>query len=373
MADDDAPPEADRLAGFPHPRETARLFGHDAAEAAFLGAWAQGRLHHAWLVRGPRGVGKATLAYRIARAVLAHGDAVPDTLDVDPDHPVARHINAGAEPRLFALHRAWDRKAKRHGTVITAEAARAMERRLFQLTAADGGWRVAIIDTADELQMPAAANALLKIVEEPPPRCLLMLLTARPGGLLPTIRSRCRTLDLAPLAAEPLGAAIAQAQAAASDTTEVDAAVLAVLAGGAPGEALRLATLGAPAMLTTLTGLLAACPGVPRPALIALARKLAGREQQAAHALALSLTVMLLQRLARAGAGAPLPSLPGEDGLAARLAPDLPAAQRWAALAAEIEAEATHARAVNLDPANTILNIWLRIDAEASHAATIFV
>jgi DNA polymerase-3 subunit delta' len=368
-ADDDPPPEADRLEGFPHPRETRVLFGHDAAEREFLDAWGGGRLHHAWLLRGPRGVGKATLAYRIARAILAHGDDAPDTLDVDPEHPVARHVNARAEPRLFTLTRGWDRKNKRHFKTITAQDARGMEGKLFQLSAADGGWRVAIVDTADELGQPEAANALLKIVEEPPPRSLLLLLSAQPGGLLPTIRSRCRMLDLAPLDPDALAGAVAQAQAAAEEpAAPVDAGLLATLAGGAPGEALRLAALDAPALLKDLIALLAAAPGLSRPRLLALARKVSGREQQARHAMAMALTVTLLQRLARAGAGAGQTPLPGEDEIAARLSPDLAKARAWAALAQQLEADAAHARAVNLDPANTILDTWLRIDAVAAGA-----
>jgi DNA polymerase-3 subunit delta' len=367
MAEDDTPPEADRLEGFAHPRETERLFGQEAAEAAFLDAWAQGRLHHAWLLRGPRGVGKATLAYRLARAVLAADGPAPATLDVARHHPVARRIRIGAEPRLFTLRREWDRKAKRHGTVISAELARSMERKLFQMTAADGGWRVAIIDSADELQMPAAANALLKIVEEPPPRCLLLLLTASPGGLLPTIRSRCRTLDLAPLAPGPLEQAVAQAHAAAGlDAWAGDAALLAALAHGSPGAALRLESRDGVALHGEIMALLGVCPGLPRARLLALARALSGRDQQSRHALATALTVQALQRLARAGAGAALPAMPGEDGLAARLAPNLAAARDWAELASRIEAQAAHARAVNLDPANTILDIWLTIDTHAA-------
>jgi DNA polymerase-3 subunit delta' len=367
--EEEAPPEANRLEPFPHPRETATVFGHDAAERRFLDAWATGRLHHAWMIRGPQGVGKATFAYRIALAVLVHGDTAPETLDVPESHPVARLVRAQSESRLFILRREWNRKDKRHFKDIRAEDARGMEGKLFRLSAADGGWRVAIIDTADELRMPEAANALLKIVEEPPPRSLLLLLTASPGSVLPTIRSRCRTLDLAPLAPGPLAQAVAQARAAAGmvagvDTTE--AALLAALSGGAPGEALRLGALDGVALWTELAALLGAAPGLPRPRLLALAKRLAGREQAPRHALAVSLTVLLLQRLARAGAGAETAFMPGEDRLVQRLAPDLATARAWAELAAEIDAHGAHARAVNLDPANTILNIWLRIDALAA-------
>lgn len=359
----DTAPEPDRLDGAPHPRETPRLFGQEAAERAFLDAWTGGRLHHAWLLRGPRGVGKATLAYRIARAVLAADGRAPATLDVDAENPVARRIRAGAEPRLFTLRRPLDPKSGKLRTVITAETARGMQGRLFDLTAADGGWRVGLVDTADELQLPQAANALLKLVEEPPPRALLLLVCNQPGRLLPTIRSRCRVLDLAPLAPEALAQAVAQA-----GRPDVDEA-LATLAGGSPGEALRLATLDAPAVFGSLCALLDGAPGLSRAKLVALARSSSGRDAAGRFGLVLSLTTLLLRRLARAGAGHPLPPLPGEARLAARLAPGLAAARAWAELAAEIAAQGAHAEAVNLDPAGTILDIWLRIDGQAARLA----
>lgn len=355
-------PTPDELPGAPHPRETATVFGHAAAEAAFLESWRGGRLHHAWLLRGPRGIGKATFAYRVARAVLASDGVAPASLDVDPAHPVARRVTAGSEPRLYTLRRPWDDKADRHRQVITAEAARAMQGKLFELTAADGGWRVCIVDSADELQLPQAANALLKIVEEPPPRSLILMVTSQPGRLLPTIRSRCRVLDFAPLAADDLARALQQAGAETADP------VVAALAQGSPGEAIRLAQAEAGALWGELSALLAASPGLPRRRLMALAKSFGGREQRPRLAVAVQLTVLMLRRLARAGAGMPLPPLPGEAALAARLAPDLARARAWAALAAEIEARAEHGMAVNLDPAGIILDMWLGIDAAAAPA-----
>ncbi|MEO0362323.1 MAG: DNA polymerase III subunit delta', partial [Pseudomonadota bacterium] len=149
MAEESAP-EADRVGDLPHPRETAALFGQNEAEAAFLGAWAAGRLHHAWLIAGRRGVGKATLAYRMARRRLAEGagdalfgePAAPETLALDPDHPIARRVAAAAEPRLAALRRTVDPKSGKLNTMIRVDDVRALKS-FFQLSAADGGWRVA--------------------------------------------------------------------------------------------------------------------------------------------------------------------------------------------------------------------------------------
>ena len=238
----DERPDADREGDAPHPREAARLFGQAAAEAAFQEAARSGRLHHAWLLTGPRGVGKATLAYRIAHAVLT-GRA--DALDRDGT-PVARRIRAGSEPGLFVLRREWDDKKGRMPAVINVDQIRGSDAPkggprgiapFLHLSAPDGGRRVIIIDAADEMNVEAA-NALLKLLEEPPARTVLLLVAHQPWRLLPTIRSRCRELRLSPLASGDLAAALAQAG------VEGDADALAALSGGSPGEAVRLASGG---------------------------------------------------------------------------------------------------------------------------------
>ncbi len=373
----DAPEDAPRpdcVDGAPHPRETPALMGQERAEAAFLEAWGARRLHHAWLLRGPRGVGKATLAYRIARAVLAApADApAPATLDVAPDHPVARRIAAGAEPRLRALIRPLKRKSGsreferplRRVREILVEEVRGLGD-FLHLSAADGGWRVVIVDAADELNV-SAANAFLKLLEEPPPRVLMLLVAHAPARLAPTIRSRCRTLDCAPLAPEPFAAALAQAGA---KTEAKQAKALAELSGGAPGDALELAAGDGAALYAEMAALAAGAPGLDRPRLRALCAACGGRDAAARYALTARLTTTLLERLARAGAGLASPeAAPGEAALAARLAPDAARARLWAETASDIAARAARAQAVNLDPERTILDIWLRVDAAAAKA-----
>ena len=164
-------PEADRIEGVPHPRDTVTVFGQNAPEAEFLSARSSGRPHHAWLLTGPRGIGKATLAWKIARFLLTQpkddgpslfGDApsVPTTLDTDPEHPVNRRITARAEPRLLPITRAWDHDRKRLKSVITVDEIRKIGS-FFGMSAADGGHRVVIIDAADEINLNAA-KAFLK-------------------------------------------------------------------------------------------------------------------------------------------------------------------------------------------------------------------
>ncbi len=187
----------------PHPRDSYDLFGQGEAESALLAAYRIGRIPHAWLIGGPQGIGKATLAYRMARFVLSHRDpSVPDVqcatgLRVDPSDPVARRIAAGAHGGLLVLQRSANERGVMR-TVITVDETRETIA-FFGSTAAVEGWRVCIVDTVDELN-PNAANALLKILEEPPRQSLFLLVSHAPGRVLPTILSRCRRLTLRPLA-----------------------------------------------------------------------------------------------------------------------------------------------------------------------------
>jgi DNA polymerase III subunit delta' len=358
--------EPDRLPGAPHPRESAALFGQEAAEAEFLAAAASGRLHHGWLISGPRGTGKATLAWRIARHLLAGGAGA--TLAMPPEHPVFRQLAALAAPQLFLCRRSWDEKARRARTAIGVEEVRELKA-FFQLSAAEGGWRVAIVDSADEMT-PQAANALLKILEEPPARAVLLLVSHQPAWLLPTIRSRCRPLACRRLDRQDLGRALDAAGLKAGDGL----AMLAELADGSVGEAIRLAAADGPALYDAVSNLLAAGPPLPRPEMLALAEAASGREAELRYDLTLGLTRLALARLARRAAGLDLtPVSPAEAEAMSRLARGVAQARLWADLAARIEARTAHARAVHLDPAQVILDTYLQIDAAAVEARALAV
>ena len=372
---DDSLPEPDRIEGAPHPRDTVRLLGQDAAEAAFLEAHSTGRLHHGWLLTGPRGVGKATLAWRIARFLLTHepdtggglfGDAppAPHSLDVSPDHPVVRRMHAGAEPRLFLLRRAWDEEKKRLKTVITVDEVRRLKS-FFQLSATDGGRRVAIVDAADDMNT-AAANALLKLLEEPPPGVTLLLVSHQPSALLPTIRSRCRELRLTPLSPVDLATALANAG------VEVEnAEALAGLSGGSAGEAIRLANLDGLQIYSSLVSLFGTLPRLDRPAALKLADTAAQRGNDTRLDLLLTLMDIFLSRLARSGImGPPTPeAATGESALFRRLSPHAQAARSWADAQATLGARARHGRAVNLDPTALLIDMILKIDQTAGQLA----
>ena len=214
------------------PREATRLFGHDDALASFTRAWQAERLHHAWLIDGPAGVGKATLAYRIARLVLAGSDPEAAT----------RRIAAGTHPDLLVVERTAssarvpDGRAKRLRQEIVIEDAAAVGGFLHR-TAAMGGWRVVIVDGLDQANRNAG-NALLRLIEEPPARTLFLLVASAAGRVLPTLRSRCRTLRLAPL--DPV-AMLHALEVLLPEVSDGERRELAVLARGAPGRAVLLA------------------------------------------------------------------------------------------------------------------------------------
>ena len=199
--------EPDRLEGFSSPREIDRLFGHEAALAEFHDALASGRMHHAWLIVGPEGVGKATLAYRFARTVLAEGERG----SIDRDHPVFRKVASLSHPNLLLIRRSWVEKSKRYSQWIGVEEVRRL-RAFLGHSAGEAGWRVVMVDRADELNQNAA-NALLKALEEPPPKTLFLLISSAEGRLPVTIRSRSRTLRVTALGDEDLAGAVRTALA----------------------------------------------------------------------------------------------------------------------------------------------------------------
>lgn len=239
----------------PEPRENPRLLGHAAAEAAMLEAIEAGRVHHAWLITGPVGVGKATLAYRFARRLLAGGG---HGLAVGPESPVFRRVAAGTHADVLTVERAWDEKRKRLRAEIVVDDVRAVAD-FLRLTPAEGGWRIVVLDGAESLNRNAA-NALLKVLEEPPPRAVLLLTCAAPGRLLPTIRSRCRRLRLAGLDTALVERLLAD-YLPGMDGAERSR--LAALAEGSPGRALALAEEQGVALAALVGDVLRALPELP--------------------------------------------------------------------------------------------------------------
>ncbi|MCK0120956.1 DNA polymerase III subunit delta' [Loktanella sp. F6476L] len=367
-------PEPDRIEGAPHPRETPVLFGQSAAEASFLEAFNAGRLHSGWLITGPRGVGKATLAWKIATFLLSQepdqGDRLfgapppPETLHVDEDHPDARLVQSGAHPRLFIVRRPYDEKTKKLKADITVDAVRGVKG-FFHMSATDGGRRVVIVDAADELNRNAA-NAILKELEEPPADTTILLIAHQPSRLLPTIRSRCRELRCGPLGADDLSQALTQAGHTA-DATEA----LTVLAGGSAGDAIAMLNHDGLPRYAEIIKVMDNLPNADRPAALSLANSCAGVANVIRYGLTLDLIDHFLARCARAGLLGPpaTQGAPGEARLLARLSPDDRAARAWAQLQQDLTARIRHGRAVNLDPAALVLDIVFKIEETARAVA----
>ncbi|MFK7754808.1 MAG: DNA polymerase III subunit delta' [Sedimentitalea sp.] len=367
----------DQAPGAPHPRDTEQLFGQDSAQAAFLDAFNQDRLHHGWLITGPRGVGKATLAWRIARFLLAtppddggmFAAPKPGSLDISPDHPVSRRMLAGGEPGLASIIRTVDEKTKNLRAQIVVDDVRKLNR-FFGLSATDGGRRVVIVDAADEMNINAA-NALLKMLEEPPARTTLLLISHQPSRLLPTIRSRCRSLRLNSLDPQNMQRALDQTGTQTGTQTPNQPEALTALADGSVGTALRLINLGGLEIYGELIALLASLPQLDRPRAQKLADAAATRGASERFDLLLMLIDIALSRLARTGAtgAAPTPQAArNEAETLQRLAPTPHSGRAWAEAAAQITQRLRHGQAVNLDPAALVLDTVFRMQDTSRQA-----
>jgi DNA polymerase-3 subunit delta' len=268
----------DRAAALP--RETAVLFGHGVAERALLEAYRSGRLHHAWLISGPAGIGKATLAYRMARFVLAHPDPrisavqAASSLAVAADHAVTRRMAAQTHGDLLVIERTVNEKTGKLRQDIQVDDVRRMVS-FFGSTAGEGGWRVAIVDSVDELN-DQGANSLLKMLEEPPRRALLLLVSHSAARVLPTIRSRCRLLALHPPPAQTVARAAAAAIGRSPDDADIAAAAAA--AEGSVRRALALLDGNALELRNRIVALLDRLPAIDPRALHALGDRLFGTD-----------------------------------------------------------------------------------------------
>lgn len=361
----EAPPEADRLEGFPHPRHTRSLIGHDDVQRMLVEQVQSGRLHHGWLVSGSRGIGKATLAYALTRYLLAepgerNGGAAALTV---PQQSVAfRQVAALSHPNLLLLRRPWDPKTKRHATAITIDEVRRL--RMFLGHRAEGGvWRVVLVDTADDLNT-AAANALLKSLEEPPPRTVFLLLSSEPGRLLPTIRSRCRLLSLSPLDPENLKIAVNQAIASGEDAappSPSDWPRLIELSQGSVRRALEVNSSSGLKLYDRVVTLVSNLPAIDWAAVHALSDELAGTAAEQKFEQFYQFLLDLLSRLVRASATGS--GSPADLALSAKLIGDrLP---RFAEAWTQIAAAKAEAMALNLDRKALIMETVARLATAA--------
>lgn len=357
---------------WPEPRANPLLVGQEAAEATFLSACHTGKLPHAWLIAGPPGIGKASFAYRIARFALNGGigptpdagpslfgdaPAVSDSLAVDPASTVFRQVAAASHPDLLSVERGINERTKKERSEIVVEDARRVAGFLHK-TASGNGWRVVVIDSVDEMNRNAA-NAILKILEEPPANALLLLVSHSPGRLLPTIRSRCRLLRLSPLPETEMDRLLAHYLPGESGENRL---LLTRLAEGSIGGALALHAAGGMALYRDLVGLLAALPDLEARKLHAFAGRFERAGNEAAFQTAMSLLADWIARLIRAkGLGqAPQPILVEEEAALRRLA-TLHSLDRWLELWEKVRHLTARTDAINLDRKQVVIGAFLAL------------
>lgn len=357
----------------PKPIANTDLQGHDEAEQRLLDAYNSGRMHHAWLITGPKGIGKATLAHRFARFVLANGkkdagpslfgDALPakapTSLNVERSNPVYQRIVAGGHSDMLVIQRRVNEKTGKLKTVIDVDSVREVGG-FLHMTPAEGGFRVVVIDSADEMNTNSA-NAVLKVLEEPPRNALLILVSHNPGRLLPTIRSRCRTLKLRPLSSDLVSSMV---QTYAPDVTPEDGMRLAALSDGSVGRAMGLVEEGGLELYAELMNLLHTLPKLDVQALHVLADKVARVGADDAFQTVTGLLRWWMERMILTAAGkAPVTTGPDDDealfmaGLAAQASLD-----RWFLVWEKINHLVARTNAVNLDKKQVVLDAFLGLE-----------
>jgi DNA polymerase-3 subunit delta' len=340
----------------PAPRANPDLFGHEATEEALSRLGRSGRLPHALLFGGPRGIGKATLAFRLARFLLA-GNAVEAGrgLATNPDSPVSRRVAAGGHADLLTVERALDAQRHRLRGDITADQTREIAG-FLHLTAGEGGWRIVIVDEAETMNRNAA-NALLKILEEPPRGTLLLLVSHRPGALLPTIRSRCRRLRLEALASPVVTMLLGRYRPQLEPT---EAAMAAALSRGSIGRALELADAGGLALYRSFAEILSDLPRLDMQRLHAFVDGCAGAGAETAYRMVGELLLQSVARIAvlAADRGCSSTEQAAHMGETLRRLAASGTAASWADLRQTIGDDLTAADDLNLDRKQTLLGAF---------------
>ncbi len=359
----------DRLTAAPEPRANPDLVGQDLAQQVLLQAYRSGRMPHAWLLTGPQGVGKATLAFRFARFLLAQGSeppgllGPPEDLSLSPEHGVFRQVASSGHPDLQTIERQRDQRNRLRRDIVIEDLRKAAA--FLRLTPALGGWRVVVIDGAEDMNRNAA-NALLKVLEEPPARALILLTSHFPGRLLPTIRSRCCRLAVPPL---PRDTVLQLLHRYVPELSGPEAESLSRLADGSIGRALALANSGGIGLFSDALALIEKLPRLDMAKVHGFAEKIARDQDGEAFRTLAQLLTWWLARLARGHAAKAFPQeiVPGEAALLQRLAATAGLAQ-WLALWEKVSRLFADAERASLDRKQVIISAFLELEALTSRA-----
>jgi len=356
----------------PTPRANSRLIGQQAAEHTLRSAFEGGAMAHAWLISGPKGIGKATFCFRMARFVLSHGAAASGLFGDDVakssgeelwnnlNSPVFKRLAAGGHIDLLTVERSLNEKGKLRNEIVVDDVRTIGG--FMRLTAGEGGWRIVVIDSADEMNRNAA-NAVLKVLEEPPPRALLLLVSHNPGRLLPTIRSRCNRLSLSPLSDATVVELLEKYQLG---LTSDEAATIARLSDGSIGTALSLAEAGGLDLYQTVTGLLADLPRLNTTKLHDFSDKLgrSGSEKTYITAMA-QVTGWLVRIITFLAKRCAAPGLPENEQQILSCLSAAAGLERWLEVWENTNNLMERAEALNLDRKQVVLSVFLSIERAA--------
>ncbi len=365
---------SDQIEGYPHPKMTKKLFGHQFAEKEFISCFKSNKLHHGWLITGEKGIGKATFAWQMAKFLLTQPIRFrePNGLfgnsddnhnsDLGENHKKAiiARILAESEPRLVVVRKSFDEKRKTFRSSIRVDEVRHLKT-FFSLSVSDGGGRVAIIDCADDMNINAA-NALLKTLEEPPKNTVFLLVSHNPQSLLPTIKSRCRELRLSNLTESDLKSALKQMNLT---IPENDSKIYSLLGSGSVGNSIRLLEHDGAGLYRTLLSFLNQLPNLNGFELEKFIATFSGNKNRSRLDLFVELLNMVIARISKAGImgySSEDQLLEDEKEIFTKLCPNPIIAKKWAELAQTQSENLKHGLVVNLDPGSLILDTFFRIE-----------
>ena len=365
---------SDQIEGYPHPKAAETLFGHQFAEQEFMNCFKSGKLHHGWLITGPKGIGKATFAWRIAKFLLTQpiassepkglfgnsGENQNRELDENLKKSIVARILAESEPRLAVIRKSFDEKRKTFRSTIRVDEIRQLKS-FFSLSVSDGGSRVAIIDCAEDMNINAA-NALLKTLEEPPKDTVFLLISHNPQSLLPTIKSRCRELRLSSLTESDLKSALRQINLT---IPENDSEIYSLLGSGSVGNSIRLLEHDGAKLYRNLLSLLNQLPNFNGFELEKFIGMVSGNKGRSRLELLVELLNFVIARISKAGITGQSswdPMLEVEKEVFVKLCPNPITATKWAELAQTQSENLKHGLAVNLDPSSLILDTFFQIE-----------